>query len=387
MFIYIKYGELTLKGKNIKNFINCLFSNIKKALVDFKGLTLVKKYDHTLINDCKNEKQIDQIIAVLKTVPGIHSLIKAFTTSNDIKKAAADICKLLPDDKHSFKVFTKRIDKAYKLNSLEYSVKMGELILKAKKKYYVDVHHPEIRVNVEIKQKETIYYFNKILGAGGFPIGINGKVLLLMSGGIDSPVASKLLMKKGLHVDFITFITPPHTSPKALLKVEKLRKIVTSNGLLQDSKLYVVDFSSVQQELSHTSNTSYQITLMRRYFFRIARDLAIKNDYCALATGEAIGQVASQTIESMQTIQHAIGEFLVLRPLLCHDKSEIIELAKQYGTFDVSIEPFPDCCALFVPKSPATKPTVHTAVKLEEELTMLQPLYENVLVKHVEVRE
>ncbi|MDR2846718.1 MAG: tRNA 4-thiouridine(8) synthase ThiI [Mycoplasmataceae bacterium] len=384
MFIYIKYGELTLKGKNISSFINCLFINIKKALINFKNVKIIKKYDYAIVTDCENE--IDDIIEILKLVPGIYCLIKAYTTSTDIDVAVKQICAQLPTGSHTFKVVTKRIDKKYPINSMDYNKKMGELILGACNQYHVDIHHPEITVGIEIKASEVIYYFNKIKGTGGFPLGINGRVLLLMSGGIDSPVAGKLLMKKGLHVDFLTFITPPHTNPKALKKVEKLRLILTKDGLLESSKLYIINFTNLQNELAHMSNSSYQITIMRRYFFRIARDIALKFKYQAIATGESLGQVASQTMESMATIQNAIGEFCVLRPLLAYDKSEIIQLAKVYGTYDVSIEPFPDCCALFVPKSPATKPTIHTAAKLEEELEMVQPLYEAILDKHMEVK-
>jgi thiamine biosynthesis protein ThiI len=247
----------------------------------------------------------------------------------------------------------------------------------------VDVHTPKLPIYVEIKKDSAFFYFEKIKGTGGFPLGINGKVLLMISGGIDSPIAANLLIKKGLNVDFLTFISPPHTDDKALNKVRKLKEIVTLNNTLYKSKLYIVNFTSLQHEIAHISDYSYQITIMRRYFFRIAKHLAIANNYQAIATGESLGQVASQTIQSMQTIQDAADDFLVLRPLLTMDKSEIIEMAQKIGTYDISILPYDDACSLFVPANPVTKPTIHKAKKLEEELTLMETLLQSTLLKHI----
>jgi thiamine biosynthesis protein ThiI len=268
---------------------------------------------------------------------------------------------------------------------MEISRKLGGVILNNFKKYHVDVHKPKLHIIVEIKLKEAIFYFEKMKGCGGFPLGINGRVLMLISGGIDSPVAASLLLKKGLKVDFLTFISPPHTDDRVLDKVRTLQKILTYDGKLYKSKLYIVNFTSLQHEISHISNHSYQITLMRRYFFRIAKDLAIQNEYDAIATGESLGQVASQTIESMGTIQDSINGFLVLRPLLSFDKSEIIEMAKKMGTYDTSILPFADSCSLFVPTYPVTKPTIHGAKKLEDELPLIKGIYDNIFKKHINV--
>ncbi|MDR1850705.1 MAG: tRNA 4-thiouridine(8) synthase ThiI [Mycoplasmataceae bacterium] len=378
MIVYIKYGELTLKGKNRHLFVDKLHNNVRYSLKQFEDVKINKGYDAIIVDNI-TEENVDKIIHVLQQVSGIALIIKAYESTTDLKELSQDIVKILPNKETTFKVDAKRTDKSYKLNSMEINKEMGGLILDTLPNYHVNVRNPEIRVNIEIKHNKSIFYFDKIKGMGGFPLGINGKVLVLISGGIDSPVAAKLLLKKGFIVDFLTFITPPHTNPKALEKVKKLVKVIAKD--IYEPKLYVCNFTNLQNELAHMSIKAYQITLMRRYFFRIARDLAVQNNYQAIATGESLGQVASQTIESMTTIQNAIEGFLVLRPLLIHDKSEIIELAQKYGTYDISIEPYIDCCALFVPKSPATKPTIRTAEKLEKELDFADEVYKNILSK------
>jgi thiamine biosynthesis protein ThiI len=264
---------------------------------------------------------------------------------------------------------------------MKMNCEMGGVILDNFKNYKVDVRKPQLLINIEIDKEKTIFYFEKHLGEGGFPIGINGRVLMLISGGIDSPVAAKLLMKKGLHVDFITFLTPPHTSNKVLEKVKKLIKIASHDSLLQRSKLFVCNFTPLQHELSHISDKSYQITLMRRYFYRIACDVAKKNKYSAIGTGESIGQVASQTLESMKVIQNSINDFLVLRPLLTYDKQEIINLSNKYKTYETSILPYEDCCTLFVPSNPQTRPKLDSAIKLESKLDMIEEIYKMVVEK------
>jgi thiamine biosynthesis protein ThiI len=268
---------------------------------------------------------------------------------------------------------------------MEIAKKMGGVILDNFPKFKVDVHKPSLTATIEIRRNETIFYFNRIRGCGGFPLGINGRVLMLISGGIDSPVAASLLIKKGFNVDFLTFISPPHTDERALDKVRTLRKIITMDGKLEKSKLYIVNFTKLQHEISHISIHSYQITIMRRYFFKIAYDLAKKYNYDAIATGESLGQVASQTIESMQTIQNSINDFMVLRPLLTYDKIEIIQLAKQLGTYETSILPYADSCSLFVPTNPVTKPKFYTAQKLEAELELAPSIYQTILDKYITI--
>ncbi|MDR0739576.1 MAG: tRNA 4-thiouridine(8) synthase ThiI [Mycoplasmataceae bacterium] len=385
--IYIKYGELTLKGKNKIDFINCLFNHVRHVLNDIKNIKFIKKFDALIITNVLN-KDKDKIFFLLKKIPGINLIIPAFQCSNNFNKLSLDIIKSLQKRdiaQTTFKINTKRANKKYPLNSMEISAQLGGVVLNSFKKYAVDVHNPKLLINVEIKDKYAIFYFEKIKGIGGLPLGINGRVLMLISGGIDSAVAANLLLKKGLHVDLITFISPPHTDEKALNKVRDLKKIITLDNTLYKAKLYIVNFTSLQHEISHIRDRSYQITILRRYYFRFAKQLGEKYNYQAIATGESLGQVASQTIQSMQTIQNSINDFLVLRPLLTMDKNEIIQLAKQMDTYDISILPYADSCSLFVPANPATKPTVHKAVSLEAELELAESIMDNIFKKHITI--
>ena len=384
--IYLKYGELTLKGKNRMNFINCLHKNVVQALSSFKELVINRKFDSMELI-CPDESY-DEIFKIVQRIPGISQIIKAYKIdSNDLEKIENQIVELVKQKQfNTFKVITNRHDKNFPISSMEYSKLIGGIILKNITNKKVIMSNPDLVINVEIHSNNVIIFFERIEAAGGFPIGINGKALALISGGIDSPVASHLIMKKGMHVDFITFITPPHTSEEALDKVKKLVQIITLNNSIEKAKLFIVNFSMIQRELSHISDKSYQITLMRRYFFRIANYLKNKYKYDALITGESLGQVASQTIESMQTIENVLdNKTVILRPLLTYDKIEIIKIAKKIGTFETSILPFADCCALFVPKAPVTKPRIHIAEKLESELDLLSKIYEVTIDKYIKI--
>jgi len=309
--------------------------------------------------------------------------------NNDLNNITQSIIEQISDllKVQTFKIETKRSDKDYPMHSMDISKKIGGAILKKYLHLHVDVKNPECLVNIEVRKNETIIYTKKILGCGGFPLGINGRVLMLISGGIDSPVAANLLMKKGFLVDFVTFISPPHTDERSLNKVKQLINQLTVNNHLMSPTLYVVTFTQLQHEIAHISNHTYQIIIMRRYFFRIAEYLLKTYDYDAIATGESLGQVASQTIQSIQTISEVLDKTIVLRPLLTYDKLEIINLAKQIGTYETSILPYPDSCSLFVPANPVTKPSIKIANKLEKELALIEPIYENLIKKNIKVEK
>ncbi len=383
--IYLKYGELTLKGKNKKVFINQLIKNIKIALKNF-NLIIIKQYDSSLIKEI-NDEDFDQVVSILKNIPGISQIIIA----QQLERNYDSLIKFLSNkfvnlnELTLFKIETKRIDKSYELNSMEFSRKLGHDLLISNKLLKVDVKKPQYKIIVEIHKDNFICYTNKINGRGGFPIGVGGNVLMLISGGIDSPVAAGLLMKKGYKVDFLTFISPPHTKPEALAKTEDLIKVL-SKTCPYIPKLYICNFTKIQHELSHISEHSYQITLMRRYFFRIAEELKNKFNYDAIATGESLGQVASQTIQSINTIESVLNDTVVLRPLLTYDKLEIINLANNFGTYQISILPYADSCSLFVPANPVTKPTIHKAKKLENELNLINDLYNITIEKYIETK-
>lgn len=385
--IYLKYGELTLKGKNRSNFIDCLYRNVINALKDFNKISIIKEFDAMTIQNIENN--FDQIIEILKRVPGIYQIIPAysfnFNSFDDISNGFLDLCKEIPFN--TFKIETKRHDKTFPINSMEVSKKLGAVILKGLPNKKVLMTNYDKLFQIEIRKNLVICYYEKISGTGGFPVGINGKCLILISGGIDSPVAATELLKKGMHVDFLTFMTPPHTSIEAENKVKNLINVITLNNKIEKSKLYVCNFTNIQHELAHISDKSYQITLMRRYFFRIAQDIKNIYHYDAIATGESLGQVASQTIESMTTISSVLDpSTVVLRPLLTFDKLEIIKKAKELKTYDISIQPYADCCSLFVPANPVTKPKPEIATKLESELDFVDEIYHNVLKKYIEIK-
>ena len=380
--IYIKYGELTLKGKNRKEFVRCLYNNLRRSLADFKTIKIIKQYDSMTITHIAKTKY-QRVFDIVKATPGIAFVIEGYGIVRDEKKLHAFLKANIENKKQTFKVFTKRNDKKYPVDSMQFSRQLGGFILKNFKNLSVDIHKPDLKVNVEIKENCFIVYFNKVKGCGGFPLGINGRVLMLISGGIDSPVAASLLMKKGFHVDFLTFVSPPHTSKAAENKVRTLIKQITVDGRLEKPILYICKFTDLQHEIAHITNHSYQITIMRRYFFRIAQHLCKTQHYDAIATGESLGQVASQTIESMATISSVLDNTMVLRPLLTYDKMEIINLAEEKKTYNISILPYPDACSMFVPTNPTTKPNVEKAQALEKELLLIDTIYNRVLAKHI----
>lgn len=385
--IYIKYGELTLKGKNRKHFISVLASNVKRALKSFSSIIIEKKFDCMILTNLDNH--VDEVIGILQFIPGIYYISIATQISNDIN-IIKDYCLSLAKDKYfenaTFRITCHRHNKNYFLNSNEIiSIVAGEILQNTK--YQVNLKNFSLNINIEIKDSCAIIFTNQIKGLGGLPVGSNGKVLVLLSGGIDSPVASKLLMNRGLSVDFLTFITPPHTSEKALEKVRTLSKEITFNNLLCNSKLYICNFTMLMHELTHINKESYRITLMRRYFLRIANFLKEKYGYDAIATGDSIGQVASQTLESMNAISSAIDNCLILRPLLTYDKEQIINLAKFYKTYNTSILPYNDSCLLFAPKNPTTKPNLEIVTKIENSLELIDVILTNVNNNHIWIEE
>ncbi len=378
--LLLKFGELTLKGRNKKFFINQLKNNLTYALRK-NNLTIKFYFDFVLISDF-NTSEIKAIKEIILSVPGFSFLAEALMINKDLNDLKAILLKILPSSNFSFKVITKRSDKNFHLNSDQIDRSLGNFILSNFLKSNVDVHKPKIKIYLEIKQDCFLLYFKKEPILNGLPIESSGKVLMLLSGGIDSSVASNLLMSRGFHVDFITFLTPPHTSDQVLEKVKMLVNKITKDHLLQsDTKLYVCNFSPILHELNHISKENYKITLLRRSFFRIAKLLSEQYHYQAIATGEALGQVASQTIESMQCIDSAIDNLLVLRPLICFDKEKIIEKAKKIGTYDISILPYDDSCSIFAPKNPITRPKIDICLKLEKEIDLLPKLEENCLNK------
>ncbi|HCK89307.1 MAG TPA: tRNA 4-thiouridine(8) synthase ThiI [Erysipelotrichaceae bacterium] len=350
--VLIRFGELSTKGKNRKDFIGRLYSNVKYMLRNIEGLEFRKTYDRIYVR--LNGADPEIVREKLQKVFGISSF--SFTERVDSNmEAITGACLRIAEetDKKTFKMITRRHDKSFPLRSDDINRQCAAVILK-NTDLKVDVHEPELSIRVEVQENDTYITSEKIKGAGGFPAGINGKVLLMLSGGIDSPVAAYELMKRGLRVEAVHFASPPYTSENAKQKVLDLAAMVSEyQGHLP---VHLINFTDIQLAIYKTAGDPYAVTLMRRMMFRLAQAVAEKYGCLAIGTGESVGQVASQTLESIACI-NSVVTMPVLRPLICMDKLEIIDIAKQIGTYETSILPFEDCCTIFDPKNPVTKPT------------------------------
>jgi thiamine biosynthesis protein ThiI len=360
--LLIKYGELALKGDNRSFFENKLIKNIKHALSDFKEVKVEKTHGRIYV-ECDGD--IEEVIERLKKVFGIIGITKAKRTDlklEDIYQAAIELMK--EHTGKTFKVETKRPNKSFPYNSMEVSRRVGAAVLKNVKNLKVDVHNPDVLLNVEIREMAFVYA-GVIEGIGGLPLGTNGKATVLLSGGIDSPVAAWMMMKRGVEVEAVYFHSPPYTSERAKDKVVDLCKVLSQYG--QRIKLHVVHFTDLQLEIYEKCPPKFTTIIMRRMMMKIAEKIAQKNGSMALITGESLGQVASQTIESLY-VTNASVSMPIFRPLIGMDKTEIIDLAQKISTFEISIRPYEDCCTIFVPKHPATKPKLEKVIEAEQKM-------------------
>ena len=348
--ILIKYGELTTKKGNRNQFINKLNDNIKK-IIDYK---IIKKRDRMYILT----DDIDNTVKKLQKVFGLHGIVIAYqvnTNDEEIKKSVLEVLK--NESFKTFKVETKRANKQFPIKSMDYNNIIGSLVLK-NFDCKVDVHNPDITLHIEIRE-DTYIYLNEIKGSGGYPVGIQGKGILMLSGGIDSPVAGYLALKRGIDIDCLYFDSPPHTSLEAKNKVIKLAGIL--NEYSGNIRLLVVPFTKLQEAIYKNVPSEYNITILRRMMYRIATSLG---KYKVVINGESIGQVASQTLTSINVI-NSVTNFPIIRPVACLDKLEIINIAKKIGTYDTSILPFEDCCTIFVPKHPVINPKLEKCTEYE----------------------
>lgn len=358
--IIIKYGELTTKHDNINFFIKTLKNNIESSL---SGIDNKITYDVGRMFIETDE--YDEVVKKLINTFGIHEINIAYEIDDrSLDNISKVLIELLSDkDFNTFKVVTKRSDKSYPIKSMDVSRTLGGVVLKNKKTVKVDVNNPELLINVEIRNNKAYLYFEKVEGIGGYPVGTLGKGMLMLSGGIDSPIAGYLAMKRGIRIEGVYFDSPPHTSIDAKNKVLELASILSSySGYV---KLHVIHFTEIQEAIYRYCPKEYMITIMRRMMYRIAEKLAHKNNCKAIINGESVGQVASQTLTSMAAINEVI-KMPVLRPVCCYDKIEIIDLAKKIGTYDISIRPFQDCCTIFVPEHPVINPEIEKAREYEQ---------------------
>lgn len=357
--IMIKYGELTTKKANRKTFINILNNNILKVLHGYS--VNIKKDRVRMYIEC-DENDITEITEKLQKIFGLHSIVICHKVNTNIDEISSKVLELLKNTKFkTFKINTKRADKKFPISSMEFNNKMGGVVLK-NTDLKVDVHNPDVLVNIEIRHEGTFIYTNEIQGIGGYPVGIQGKGLLMLSGGIDSPVAGYLSLKRGVDLECLYFESPPHTSIEAKNKVIKLASIIDEYS--GNIKVNIVPFTKLQETIYKNVPDNYVITIMRRMMYRIAEKVAKKNKCKILINGESIGQVASQTLSSMIVINN-VTNMPVIRPVACMDKIEIIEIAKKIKTYETSILPYEDCCTIFLPKHPVINPDLDKCIKYE----------------------
>ncbi len=368
--IIIRNGEIAIKGENRAAFEKRLISNIKRALYGLQGYRVYKGDGRIYIDSDEElmpliERRIKKVFGVVSFSPAI----KFQGSYDELKERAKALYEWLleSEDYRSFKVEVKRGDKAFPMRSPDMVRDIaGYILSNAEKKIKVDVHHPELQICTELREDTNILYANKVAGIGGLPVGINGKAMTLLSGGIDSPVATYLAAKRGLSVGAVHFHSFPFTSEKSVQKVEQLAQIISeyTGGFT----IYKVNLLPIQKAISEHCPEELMTILSRRFMMRIAERIAMKEEAGALITGESIGQVASQTIEGLTATNDAMERLPVIRPLISYDKEEIIELAKKIGTFETSIIPETDCCTVFLPKKPATKPKLEKIFSAEERL-------------------
>ena len=360
--IMIKYGELTTKKDNRKLFINALYYDLlyKLAGLDFE---ITREMARMFIEF--HEEDFETIKEKINHVFGIHSyslVYKVRSTEEDITRELEN--RIKDKEFKTFKVETKRSDKSFPIDSPTFSKQMGGVVLRAVPNISVDVHNPELTINIEIRHDYSYIYFEEFKGIGGYPYGVQGKGLLMLSGGIDSPVAGYLAMKRGIKLDCVYFEAIPHTSLEARNKVIELVKKLNNYG--QSIRLIVVPFTEIQEAIYKNCDQEYVITIMRRMMYRIMDRLVKRNKAHVIINGESIGQVASQTLTSMEVI-NSVTNLPVIRPVACLDKLEIIDISKKIDTYDISILPYEDCCTVFVPKHPVINPVMDKCVREEDK--------------------
>ena len=378
--IMIRFGELSTKGKNKKDFIRTLADNVKNALKDWPELSFETRYDHIYVG--LNGLDYRPVIERLQDVSGIHALSLVYRCSKEVEDMKESALKLINEEEgKTFKVKVKRGDKTYPLISDEITRIVAGHILRNTEHLKVDVHNPDILLSIEVRQEAAYIFCKTFLGAGGYPLGVGGKTMHMLSGGIDSPVAAYLMMKRGVSIECIHFASPPYTQMGVIYKLEDLLKVLTRYQ--PRIRLHIVPFTKIQEAIYDNAPESYCITLMRRMMFRLADALSKRRKCPVISSGESIGQVASQTLQSMHVI-NAVTNTPVIRPLATTDKLEIIKISKKIGTYDISIRPYEDCCTIFTPKAPKTMPHQDEVEEFEKKFdyeSLIKEALNNIEVK------
>lgn len=366
--ILIRYGELSTKGRNKKMFTQKLASNIKKALVDFPQVKVIPDYDFMYLD--LHEAPEEAVIEKVKPIFGIQSISPVYIIEKDMEVAKRVVLDLLSQEDlegKTFKIMTKRSDHTFEMDTNQINLFLGDAVLEAFPDIKVQLKQPDITVRIDVRREHLMVSLKTIPGAGGLPVGTSGRVMLMLSGGIDSPVAGYLAMKRGMEIQCVHFASPPYTSPQALEKTKLLAaKIARFGGSIQ---FLTVPFSRIQEEIKKSVPEAYLMTIMRRFMLRITDELRKNAKALAIANGESVGQVASQTLDSMLAIND-VTNTPIIRPVATMDKLDIIKVAEEIDTFELSIQPFEDCCTVFAPPSPKTKPKLEKARQYEARLNV-----------------
>ena len=364
--ILIRYGELSTKGRNKKMFTQKLASNIKKALVDFPQVKVIPDYDFMYLD--LHEAPEEAVIEKVKPIFGIQSISPVYIVEKDMEVAKKVVLDLLSQEDlegKTFKIMTRRSDHTFEMDTNQINLFLGDAVLEAFPDIKVQLKQPDITVRIDVRREHLMVSLKTIQGAGGLPVGTSGRVMLMLSGGIDSPVAGYLAMKRGMEIQCVHFASPPYTSPQALETTKLLAaKIARFGGSIQ---FLTVPFSRIQEEIKKSVPEAYLMTIMRRFMLRITDQLRENARALAIANGESVGQVASQTLDSMVAIND-VTNTPIIRPVATMDKLDIIKVAEEIDTFELSIQPFEDCCTVFAPPSPKTKPKLEKARQYEARL-------------------
>lgn len=384
--ILLRYGEIFLKGRNKSYFEKLLIDNIKAKLqgidcefVRTQNRYYIENYDESLT---------DKIVRRMKQVFGLHSLSVATKVKTDYQALNEVALEYAPDTKATFRITVNRADKSLDKNSAQIGADVGAYVLKRREGYKVDLHKPQIEIKIDIREKGYSYVFRDIeLCAQGMPVGCSGKGLLLLSGGFDSPVAGYRMARRGMQICAIHYHSFPYTSEQAKQKVVDLAEVLTEYA--GDIKLFIVPFTEIQFAIHEKCRADYMITIMRRIMIDIAKRVAEKNGCGALITGESLGQVASQTLQSLTVTNDAVSGLPVFRPLIGMDKYEIMKTAEEIGTYKLSELPYQDCCTVFLPRNPVIKPSLEIAKKEQVKIDNLESLVNSAIenIKVIELKQ
>ncbi|EEU21164.1 tRNA uracil 4-sulfurtransferase ThiI [Lactobacillus mulieris] len=386
--VMVRYGELSTKGKNRKDFIGRLAGNVEKVLADLENVKIYPKHDrmHIVLNGASFE-EVDRRLKKVFGIQTYSPVIRTEKTLEAIKKTALEIMQAVYKSGMTFKVNTKRADHRFEYDTNQLNLMVGDYLFDNLPNPKVEMKHPDVVLRLEVRQ-DAVYISNQLLhGPGGMPVGTAGKAVMMLSGGIDSPVASYLALKRGVDIEMVHFFSPPYTSDKALAKAKELTGILAN--YCGKITFIAVPFAEIQETIKEKLPEGYLMTIQRRFMLRLADMIREKRKGLAIFNGESVGQVASQTLESMAAINN-VTTTPVIRPVATMDKTEIIRLAEEIGTFDLSVMPFEDCCTIFAPPRPKTKPKIEKAIEYEKRLDvegLLQRAMEGIEISTIKPNE